>query len=378
MNRLLSSTHSIFSRGAWPALVLLLSSFVISGQEVTDGAKFNDLSKRAAAALSSNPAEAAILYRQTVELRPQWAEGWFYLGASLYQTARYPESRSALQKAAGLDPEHGAVWAFLGLCEFEMKEYPQALADIRKGENFGLPDDLAFVSTVRNRAALISIRASDFMAAVEQLRPLAAAGDHSQETIEALGVSVLGIPKAASEVAPEQKALIQLAGQAAWNLYNANRDKSNRTSEELVRTYSHTAGVHYLRGLCLVDTDAEGAVAEFRNELQISPSYVPARLQIGILQLNAEDPGSALRTASEALKLEPDNALAHELAGRAQLDLGQPDKAVLHLEAAVRLTPQNPQMHYHLADAYGRVGRSEDASKQRAEFVRLKAAHRAQ
>jgi hypothetical protein len=36
------------------------------------------------------------------------------------------------------------------------------------------------------------------------------------------------------------------------------------------------------------------------------------------------------------------------------------------LETAVRLQPENPLTHFHLSTAYGRLGRNEEANRERA------------
>jgi tetratricopeptide (TPR) repeat protein len=68
---------------------------------------FETLSRQAAAALQSNPAEAAKLYRRAVGIKPAWAEGWFYLAASLYGAKQYGESQTAFERAAKLAPDNG-------------------------------------------------------------------------------------------------------------------------------------------------------------------------------------------------------------------------------------------------------------------------------
>ena len=174
-----------------PALAFLLC-FVAFAQDEN----FDELAKRAAAALSANPAEAAKLYAQGTTLKPSWAEGWFYLGASNYEIANFAESRAAFQKAAELAPERGTVWAFLGLSELKLAQTREALADIRKGETLGLANDQSFVATVRKEASLACIRNSDFGSAVEQLLPLARLGDNPAIVMPILGVAVLGIASA--------------------------------------------------------------------------------------------------------------------------------------------------------------------------------------
>src|SRR5437764_10518397 len=103
---------------------LVLAAIAASAQTPAD---FDDLARRAAAALQQHPGEAATLYRRAVGLRPSWAEGWFYLGASEYELKRYAEARSALTRAADLAPANGAAWAFLGLAESELADVSQAM-----------------------------------------------------------------------------------------------------------------------------------------------------------------------------------------------------------------------------------------------------------
>ena len=46
-------------------------------------------------------------------------------------------------------------------------------------------------------------------------------------------------------------------------------------------------------------------------------------------------------------------------------------QTVRELEKGVELAPESPQMHFALARAYAKVGRSEDARRAREEFLRL-------
>jgi cytochrome c-type biogenesis protein CcmH/NrfG len=62
---------------------------------------------------------------------------------------------------------------------------------------------------------------------------------------------------------------------------------------------------------------------------------------------------------------------ARNVLGRVLLELGQADRAVKELEEGVRLAPSSPEMHFALARAYTRVGRKEDAQKERETFKRL-------
>lgn len=333
---------------------------------------FESLSRQAASALAANPAEAAKLYRQALDMRPGWAEGWFYLGASLYELQRYGESEQAFHEAAKLAPDNGTVWAFLGLSEYQAGEYQQAWADLRKGEDLGLGNDKPFISSIRNHAALICLRASNFGGAMEQLEPLARIGDDSTATIEDMGVSVLGAPYLPPQIPAEKKAIVELAGRAAWGLSRERPDEARPFLDQLRAKYPKEAGVHYLYGLYLVAQDPEAALNQFRQEIEIRPSYVPARLQAAQINLMAGRLQNALKLGTEALRLEPGNPYCELITGRAYLRLGQTDKAEAAFEAAARLAPDNPQPHFYLAQIYHRAGKNAEAEREQAEYKRLK------
>jgi tetratricopeptide (TPR) repeat protein len=357
-----------------PVVALSLLSCFLAGISNAQSENADGLAKRAFAALSGNPAQAANLYGKLVALKPSSAEAWFYLGTSRFQTGQFAEARSAFQKAAALAPERGTVWAFLGLTELRMAKPSDALPDIRKGEALGLASDPKFIATIRNEAALACVHAADFACAVGQLVPLARAGYDPATTVSLFGVSVLGIPLAPSDLQAAKLDLVKLAGQTAWNLYGQHGDAANSLAQELVDKYPKEHGVHYLRGICLVYRDPATARAEFESEMRLSPGYAPARLQLAMLAMEAGNVQSALELSRSAVKLQPDNAQGHLLLGRSLLTLKQIPQAITELEAGAKLAPSNPQTHFFLGQAYRRAGRLSQANKENKEFNRLKAA----
>ncbi len=351
----------------------LILAALLLGQTAPDK-DFDLVAQQAAAALQSNPSEAAKLYGQALQMRPTWAEGWFYQAASLYQIGRYQDSRNSFLKAAKFAPDNGAVWAFLGLCEDKLGNTAAALTDIRKGEDLGLSDRKEFIATVRQCAAKIYLRSRNFGAAMEQLTPLATIGDESPRTIEAFGVTALAMPNLPGQVPAAKQGLVKLAGQAAWALSAQRVDEAKTLFGKLVARYPNEPGVHYLNGIYLLSNDPEAALSEFRRELHINPSHVQSRLQIALLDIKAGSPEKAIGLAQEAIKLQPANYFAHLVLGRALAQTGATTKAISELEGAVKLAPENAQTHFFLEQAYRRAGRTADAQKEKAEFARLKSA----
>ncbi len=92
----------------------------------------NDLVQRAEAALDTDPAQAASLFKEALERRPSWPEGWFYLGGALYRLDRYAEARDAFSKGLDLSPRNGVAWGFLGLAEYELGDLDASASSDRK------------------------------------------------------------------------------------------------------------------------------------------------------------------------------------------------------------------------------------------------------
>ena len=359
-----------------PAVLLLLivsSHARLAFTQTASAPDFNDLARRAADALQRQPQQAANLYAQAVAIRPDWAEGWFYLGASQYEMKRFAQARDAFVHATSLAGDNSAAWAFLGLSEDQLGDDTPAIAHILKAESLGLPDRPAFISTVRLCAAGIYMRSSSYTLAIDQMLPLAKAGDDSAAVIQAIGVAALTLPYPPPLESPHMRELIDLAGRAAWNMY-AGRPAAASLFEQLTAKFPKEPGVHYLRGVYEIDRNPKTALAEFRDELKISPAHAMARVQIVFLELKSGEAAAALDPARDAVKLDPGNFLCHVALGRVLLETDQTSAAIGEFQAAVKLAPNYAYTHFYLGQAYRQAGRVDDAKTEFADFNRLKQA----
>ncbi len=357
------------------ALACLLAPAGAAASASAQTPDFDTLARRAQEMVDSNPAEAVNLFRQALALRPSWAEGWLYLGGDLFQLGRHQEARDAFRKGLALAPENGTAWGFLGLSEYELGDQDQALADFRKGEQLGLGNNREFEVAVRVHAAYILIRRTIFdEAAVAQLRPLILANVDSAPVIEALGLCALAIPRLPSELSPARLAVVNLAGKALWANMAKRASEANAAFRELMEKYPSEPGVHYARGIYLMDYDQVAALAEFRKEIEIDPTNWSALLFGAMLELKQGNPDTSIRLIGRAGEILPERHrwICHAQLGNALLTLGQIDKAVPELETAVKLQPGNSQLHFYLQRAYRLAGRQADADREGAEFMRLK------
>ncbi len=365
----LSGRNGLLARG-----VLVLCLVPVARPAYGQEPSFAELSRRAAAVLDSRPAEAAGLYKQALAIRPDWAEGWLYLGAALYRLDRYAEATHAFRKGIALSPRQGPAWAFLGLCEAELDNPEQALADIRKGEDLGLGGNWQFEVAVRVKAAQILTQSADFGEALAQLRPLALHNENSRAVVETMGLCALGIPTAISELSQQRRAVVYMAGKAAWTLANQHPAEAAAAYRQLLEEHPNEPGVHHAYGLYLMETDMRAALAQFQEEVRNNPRHWPSLIVIASLEIRQGEAESAIQSLQQAMKFAPRKQrwICRAELGRAKMTADNLDAAIAEFETAVRWMPTNAQLRFLLSQAYRRAGRKEDAERENAEFQRLK------
>ena len=351
-------------------LVLLAFATLASAQNES----FEDLANRAQSLLDTRPSEAATLLQEALKLRPDWAEGWMYCGAALYQSDRFAEATDAFRKGIALAPGKGTAWAFLGLAEAELDNADQAIADIRKGEELGITANPQFESAARVKAAQLLVRSSSFDEGMAQLAPLAKRGEDSPAVQETMGLCSLAVPQSPPELTPERRAVVDLAGKAAWNLVSQRPGEAAEAYRELLAKYDAEPGVHYAYGLYLMETDLGAALVEFKKEVEKNPKHWPAMIVMGSTETRQGYAEAAIQALRQGLKLMPVKYrwIGHAELGRAELTAGSVDPAITELESALRQAAGNPQVHFFLAQAYRRAGRKADAQRETAEFEKLK------
>jgi tetratricopeptide (TPR) repeat protein len=335
---------------------------------------FEDLSKRAGAAREAGRLdEAAGLYSDALRRAPRWAEGWWYLGTIRYDADRYPDARDAFRNLTGLQPEKAASWAFAGLCEYQTREYDLALRDLKKALALGIDDEPELGAAARYHAAVLMLRSEQYEVAFQTLNRLARQHNESPNVVVACGLSILRMPILPADIPPQDRDLVLLAGRAAYG-WAARRPEARGAFGELVARYPRTPNVHYSFGVFLLDVDADAALEEFGKELELSPSHVPALLQISLERAKRGEYAAGLPFATKAVALAPGNFVARNALGRILIETGDASGAIEQLEAGVKLAPDSPEMHFALARAYARGERPDDAARERQTFKMLEEA----
>ena len=332
---------------------------------------FDSLSKRADAAREADRAiEAVDLYQQALRIKPDWSEGWWYLGTLYYENDHYTEALPAFGRVTELKPKGGPSWAMMGLCEFELKDYKRSAEHLEKARTLGIPKGHLSVVVQYHFSVLLN-RFGQSEAALQFLYSLARQEAESPSIVQALGLAALALPYLPKELPTDKQDLVMKIGWAEYYMAQRNVAESRNRFDELMVAYAQTPGVHYAHGVFLLPSDPDGAVAEFKKELEFSPEHINARLQIAFEYIKRDDYVSGMPYAEQAVKLAPDLFATHNALGRILLEMGRTDHAIHELETGLKLAPDSPETCYALARAYTRAGRKQDAERARAEFNRL-------
>jgi tetratricopeptide (TPR) repeat protein len=338
----------------------------------TNDAQFDENVKRAEDARVAGRLDEAIeFYRKALQIRPDWPDGWWYLGAIYYEKDLYREAEDAFDKLVVLDDKKGQAWGMLGLCQFQTRDYERAVVSLQRGRTLGLGGNPDLETVVRYHTALLYIYFKQFEIAYEVLREFLKVGNEGPKIVDAFGLAILRLPVLPQDLPAEKREVVGLAGQAGLNMAARRLDKAKQAFDTLLAKYPDEPNVHYSYGVFQLSQDADAALKEFQRALELMPLHQPAMVQMAFEYLKRSDYDKALPLAEKAVQLDPKMYPARNVLGRVLLELGQAERAVKELEEGVRLAPTSPEMHFALARAYTRVGRKEDAQKERETFKRL-------
>lgn len=353
-------------------VLIALVAGVCGTLSVTHAASFDDLAAQAAAARDANNIPQALeLYRQAVEQRPAWLDGWWFLGLLAYDSGQFGDGQRAFTEFTRLEAKSAMAWAFLGLCEYETGEYDDALSHIERalGLGTGLHPDLDPV--VRFHRALLLTRAGFFDRARPLFQPFVRRGIPAPALIAGLGLNALKRPLVPKEVPDADRDLVNAAGRTLYSWLAGDRDKTEAGLHALVGAYPAAPGVHYLYATYLLAERPDDVKPELERELAVNPRNADACALLSLLLVQAGDIAGALPLAKRAAEDGPSSAAAQYAYGVALKLSGDVSQAIPRLEAAEKMDPSKAEYHMTLAGAYSKAGRYQDALRERATSIKM-------
>ena len=261
-------------------LVVLFTGSIIGqtapGQLAQQGSgtgNFEALARQATAAREEGKTEEAIhFYEGSLQLKPDWTDGLWYLGTLYADAGRYRDAIPAFQKVTTAYPKLGPAWAYLGLCEFETKDYTNSLRHLQNAKQFGFAEAPGVEKVATYHLALLLNLNGQFEDAWELLASKLGGSQLAEQTKTALALALLRVPLLPDQVDPSKDALIDAAGETAGDLAEGNFDRALQGFQQMLKAYPTTPFLHYAYGSALIfRARFPEAEAQLREEVKLTP-----------------------------------------------------------------------------------------------------------
>lgn len=310
-------------------------------------------------------AAALQLYTRAVELQPGWPDGWWFIGTMEYSEDRYQQAAEALAHFISLTPHAAPALALRGLCEFETGQYGQSLADLQSGIAGGALNQPRNAQIILYHEALVLTRLGRFEEALGKYTAFVKQGADSPELALSVGLAGLRMPLLPANIEPTQSELIAATGRASIAQMTGDAVGSQQQFEALFTQYPTQQNLHYLHGYLLFPTDPDSAVAEFEQEVKLSPESAIAHAMSAWALGFQGDYTRALGDAQKAAEEDPSLTLGQLVYGRSLIETGSVANGIPHIESVIAREPGNLEAHMTLAKAYSKSGRPGDARRER-------------
>lgn len=338
----------------------------------TGSTPFQNLARQAGAALDSRQLDRAMsLYRQALELKPDWEEGLWNLGSIAYDLDRYAECAPAFRKLTAVKPDSAPAWTMAGLCEYKLRRFDAAMDSLAHVEALKFQEPPELAQSARLHFALVLTKTGNFEKAITVLTELTRIGNKSPEVTAAAGIAGLRRAWLPFEVPEPDRELVFKLGDAMATAMEFDPKASIRKFEELLQQYPSEPNVRFRFGAYLNTQDSNRAIEEIGKALALAPDHLPALVGLAAIHLKRDETGLAQGYAERAVKVNANDFSVHQMLGKVLLAKDDPAGAAAELEQAVKLAPGSIEAHYSLASAYSRLGRKDDAARELAEFRRL-------
>ncbi|HZP07082.1 MAG TPA: tetratricopeptide repeat protein [Terracidiphilus sp.] len=343
---------------------------IVAARTTATGPKqsYDQLLQAAETARNDNRSdEAVVLFRRAVAEHPESEEALWYLGTLYYEKQQYGQARDVLRQFMTLRDDAGPGWAVLGICEFKLREYPRALDHLQRAMAQGIGDSKELVEPVLYDLMVLLTRFERY----DESLALLAYGQPDSSFVEPAGLAGLRLPLLPSELPPDRRELVDVAGRAVFAMETERYGEAEAGFKQLIAEFPKEPGVHFLYGAFLALQHPDQAEPEFERELEISPSHVLARVRLAERMIARQEYDSALELAQQAIQLDPKRASAHAFAGEALIGKGKLADGIKELEIARAADPSVSKVHWDLMRAYSTVGRKDDAVQEKQEVEKL-------
>ena len=159
-------------------------------------------------------------------------------------------------------------------------------------------------------------------------------------------------------------------GATEFNLHNI--PESVKARRKAVELNPDSVNLHFELGQVLVQAkDYEAAVPELEIVEAKMPESFKTHVLLSVADSRTDRLPQAIKECEAVLSVVPEEYGANMLLGRDLVLSGNPDAALPRLMKAASIRPSAPAPHLLLADAYTKLGRNDDAERERSEAESL-------
>jgi tetratricopeptide (TPR) repeat protein len=347
------------------ALLLVAFTFAVFAQAPQADPQFEDLAARAAAAREAQNIPLAIdLYQQADQLKPDWAEGWFYLGMLQYSAKHYQPAIDAFNRFVQLQPASVPAQALRGLSEFETGAYDDSLRDLEFAVAHGATSDPRNEPILRFYLAQLLVRAGRFPDAVVQYKFFAARGISDSDLMVGMGLAGMNVASLPKDVPPQDRELYQGAGNAGFAFLQGDSEQARQIFSQLFLRYPTALNLHLFYGYLLFQHDPDLAIDQFHAEVSLAPGNISTHAILAYTLMIVGRYAEAVPEAQQALAGDPGLQMAQLALGRSLVETGDTQRGADLLNQVLKSDPDNLEAHMALAAMYSRAGKREDAYRE--------------
>ena len=356
------------STGLWLP-ILLVFALLIGGPgfgNAQQAAQFDDLAGRAAAARDSGNVPLAVeLYGQATQLKPDWAEGWFYIGLLQYGANNFPAAIDALNHVLELKPGAAPALALRGLSEYETGAYDDSLRDLDEGVKKGAANEPRNEQIIRYHLAQMLARAGRFQDAMLQYQFFASKHIDDPDLLLGLGLAGMRNTTLPKDFPAEGRELVEAAGSAGYVFLSGDSQTADGMFRKLFERYPTVPNLHFYYGVLLFMHGPDLAIDQFKSEVEVAPSNAAAHAILAYALMFAGRFAEAQPEAEAALARVPDIEMAQIALGRSLAEAGDVKRATEVLNQVLKRDADNVEAHMALAAIYSRTGKREEAYRER-------------
>lgn len=314
--------------------------------------------------------------KAVVALDPKNLDARANLGVLLFFRGEYADAVPQLRAALKLQPGLWKIQALLGLSELRLGQQTEGRQDLETAfpnlqeEKIKIQVGNALIDSYTSTGELA--QAATIVSALLKLEPTdtgllyTAFRLYSDLTDEAILTMAMTAPDSAHMHQMMARVLVREGDSAA----------AIKNYREAIRINPKISALHFELAQLLWATDTvdgqKEAVAEYKTTLELNPSDEKSESELGRIVAQNGDTKEALADYSKAVELQPDDDVA--LTGLAGVLISQQQqaKALPLLERAVQLDPTGASAHFRLSTLYRNAGRTDDAKRELAEYLKYK------